>query len=68
MDRPPGMEKRTKTIGISNVRSLNGKEIELDKRMDDFNISSLGITETKKKGQRIMEVGNKVLISSEVDQ
>ena len=40
-------------IGTWNVRSLNGKEVELVEEIKKYNVAILGITETKKKGKDI---------------
>ena len=43
--------KRTMRIGTWNVRSINGKEVELIDEIKKYRINILGVTETKKKGQ-----------------
>jgi hypothetical protein len=41
-----------------NIRGLSGKENELIEECQKINVDILGITETKKKGQGSIEVGN----------
>ena len=60
--------KRTTRFGTWNIRSINGKEIELVEEVKKYNINILGITETKKKGQGYESLGNHhKLIYSGVD-
>ena len=55
-------------FGCWNVRALNGKELELAEEIEKFNVDILAITETKKKGQGVENIGpNHVLIFSGVD-
>ena len=55
-------------IGTWNVRSLAGKEVELNDEMKKLNIKMLGITETKKKGVGIQKLDGSTLIYSGVDK
>ena len=55
-------------IGTWNVRSINGKEIELVEEIKKYKIDLLGITETKKKGQFYETVGNYKIIYSGVNK
>jgi hypothetical protein len=41
-----------------NIRGLSGKENELIEECQKIKVDILGITETKKKGQGSIEVGN----------
>ena len=63
--------KRTWTLifGTWNVRAINGKELELTEEMDRYKIDVLAVTETKKKGQGVENVGpNHILIFSGVNE
>ena len=55
-------------IGTWNVRSLNGKEVELVEEIKKYNVAILGITETKKKGKDIEPYEGYKLIYSGVDK
>ena len=56
-------------FGTWNVRAINGKELELTEEMDKYKIDILAITETKKKGQGVENVGpNHTLIFSGVEE
>lgn len=44
------------TIGEWNVRGLNGKEEELLQEFEDQGLNLLALTETKKKGQKTIEL------------
>ena len=55
-------------IGTWNVRSLAGKEVELNDEMKKLNIKILGITETKRKGVGIQKLDGSTLIYSGVDK
>ena len=58
---------RTLNIGTWNVRSISGKELELVDEVKRYKIDILGITETKKKGQGIQNLGSHTLIYSGVN-
>ena len=58
---------RTTSIGTWNVRSVNGKELELVEEVRKYKIDILGVTETKKKGQGVDNLGSHTLIYSGVD-
>lgn len=53
-------------IGTWNVQSLRGKEVELVEEVKKYKIDILGITETKKKGQGVEDLGSHKLIYSGV--
>lgn len=62
-------KKNYKKIGTWNIRSLNGKEIELAEEFEKTAMEILIITETKKKGKGIMEIGDgHLLIYSGVEE
>lgn len=48
--------KSTLKLGIWNVRSIRGKEIEIIEEMEKQQLDFLGITETKKKGKGINRI------------
>lgn len=54
-------------FGTWNVRAINGKEIELLEEAKKYNIKVLGVTETKKKGQGVINLGSHKLIYSGVN-
>ncbi|KAK9704546.1 hypothetical protein QE152_g27802 [Popillia japonica] len=45
-------------IGTWNIRSITGKEKELEKEFEELEIDILAITETKKKAQGIIKTEN----------
>ena len=53
-------------FGTWNVQSLRGKEVELVEEAKKYKVDILGITETKKKGQGIENLGSHKLIYSGV--
>lgn len=56
-------------MGTWNIRSINGKEIELTEEFEKANLSLLCITETKKKGTEITKMkGGHILIHSGVPE
>lgn len=67
-------EKRKRTtdtwkMGTWNVRGLQGKEQELVDEFENANLQILSITETKRKGKGMMELGNgHILVFSGVQQ
>ena len=59
------LDKKVWKIATWNIRSITGKERELITEFEQANLDILGITETKKKKQGIMEMkGEHVLIYS----
>ena len=54
-------------IGTWNTRSINGKEIELVNEVKKYKIDILGITEIKKNGQGIENLGSHTLVYSGVN-
>ena len=60
--------KRTMNIGTWNIQSVRSKEIELVQEMRKYKISILGVTETKKKGQGIEDLGSHKLLYSGVSR
>lgn len=45
-------------MGTWNIRSINGKELELSNEFEKANLDILVVTETKKKGKGILELEN----------
>ena len=54
-------------IGTWNVRAINGKDLELVKEAKKYNVQVLGVTETKKKGQGVVDLGSHKLIYSGIN-
>ena len=53
------------SIGTWNVRSIKGKEVELVNEVKKYKVDKLGITETKKKGRGVENLGSRKLIYSQ---
>ena len=58
---------RITSIATWNIRSINGKEVELVEEVKKYKIDILGVTETKKKGQGVQNLGSHTLIYSGVN-
>ena len=54
-------------IGTWNVMAINGKDVELVGEAKKYKIEILGVTETKKKGQGVQNLGSHKLIYSGVN-
>lgn len=61
-------KKETLKIGTWNVRSINGKEVELVEEFERAGLDVLGITETKKKGKGMEQLEGHIHIYSGVEQ